>query len=125
MKHFKQLLIVRESEFEEFEQKWQAFEDHIWEVFKKYLKDFKINFNGPEDWEEENDGIEFRGTDVCRGCYDSMSLTIPYKFFIDYDEASSELLGEMKEKDKQDVAREIERKRAEIERLNQQIANLS
>lgn len=125
MKDFKQLLIVRQFDFEEFEQKWQSVEDHVWEVFDKYIKDFKINFNGPEKWEKNSKGICVSGEDGCRGCYEPMSLTIPYGFFVDYDEASAFKLQEMRQKTKEEVSRDIERKKAEIERLNQQIANLS
>jgi hypothetical protein len=68
-------------------------DDQIWEVFNKYIKDFGINFNYPEKWEESSDGtgIYFSGKDGCRGCYDGMSLTIPYEFFEDYDKAADAL----------------------------------
>jgi hypothetical protein len=60
-------------------------DSHIWEVFHKYIKLMKINFNGPDNWIVQCDSIYFDGTDGCRGCYDPMSLSIGIEWFIDYD----------------------------------------
>ena len=83
-------------------------DDQIWETFNKYVKDFRINFNYPERWEGSGNGsgICFSGKDGCRGCYDDMSLTIPYEFFEDYDKAAftlrSEKERELREKELKD-----------------------
>ena len=88
-----------------------SIDDHVWETFNKYIKDFRINFNLPERWEESGDGtgIYFTGQDGCRGCYDGMSLTIPYEFFEDYNQAAYTLRSE---EDKNRREKELKDERA-------------
>lgn len=60
-------------------------DQHIWEVFNKYIKLKHINFNGPDNWAIQYDSIHFKGYDGCRGCYDAACEDIPIGWFIDYD----------------------------------------
>lgn len=67
-------------------------DDHINDVFNKYIKLMKINFNYMEGWNPDEDEISFYGEDGCMGCYDKMSLVIPIKFFIDPDKEFGEIV---------------------------------
>ena len=60
-------------------------DQHIWEVFNKYIKLKGINFNAPDSWKMQWDSIHFSGYDGCRGCYDAACEDIPIGWFIDYD----------------------------------------
>lgn len=86
------------DKFQEFQ---DHLDDHIWTIFSKYLKIMKINFNSPDGWNPDGDGIYFYGEDGCMGCYDKMSLHIPMKFFTDED-AFEKLEQELLDKKEQE-----------------------
>lgn len=86
-------------------------------TFNRYIADRRINFNGMDTWEVQYDNIFFRGTDGCRGHYDSMCLDIPMKYFLDYDKHTEEdrVINTKKEKEKKTKEkREIEAKEKEL-----------
>jgi len=89
---------------------------HIWGIFHRYIKDYKINFNSPDTWsyDIDDEGILFEGTDGCMGCYDSMSISIKLKYFEYYDDCIVEKLAlEKKEEDEQKRKNDANRKRLE------------
>ena len=96
---------------------------HVWEVFNRYVKLFKVRFNGAQDWRVEGDTIHFDGTDGCMGCYDPMSLTIDFKYFEDPDKAFEEAEQEIKAEEKRKKDREAKAKKAkelkELKRLKE------
>lgn len=66
--------------------------DHIiWSSFEEYIKLHKINFNYPESWVVEGEDITFSGKDGCRGCYDPMSLSIPFVWFVDREKSLAQI----------------------------------
>lgn len=85
--------------------KWEL-DDDIWRVFHKYIGERRINFNSPDTWEVEGDSIIFNGTDGCRGCYDRMSLTIPLKYFEDYEKHTEEEFKLKKQKEEEEYRRQ-------------------
>jgi hypothetical protein len=60
-------------------------DNHIWNVFYRYIKIKKILFSCPNSWHVNDDNICFQGEDGCMSCYDPMSICIPLEFFIDED----------------------------------------
>lgn len=82
-------------------------DQHIWEIFKRYITIKKILFNSPHDWKIEGDSIYFHGSDGCMGCYDNMSISIPIKYFENPDEEFEELEKEVKK----DLAKKEARKK--------------
>lgn len=98
-------------------------DDHIWDVFNAYIDQEGINFSGPESWEYDGEDIIFKGEDGCMGCYDSMSLCIPIKFFEDAnalkDLKKQRELEEKKLKDQRAAAKRAYDK-AEYERLKKE-----
>jgi hypothetical protein len=71
---------------------------HIWSIFSKYIKIKGIRFNGPNYWEYLGSGINFIGEDGGQGCYDSMDIVIPIKFFVDPDKEFENLNSEIEAK---------------------------
>lgn len=63
-------------------------EDHIWDVFHKYLRLTNQNFSDPDGWTIDSDSIRFSGKDGCLSCYDPMVLYIPLEWFVDFEKAS-------------------------------------
>ena len=98
-------------------------DSHVWDTFRKYVKEFGIFFNYPESWLPSDDGkgIHFEGQDGCRGCYDSMALDIPYEFFEDYEKAASvkreEIRKEKEAKSKREQTEREQRERAQLAQL--------
>lgn len=96
---------------------------HIWSIFSRYIKQEGILFSSPDDWKSDGDSIYFYGTDGCMGCYDSMSINIPIKFFENPDAAFTERADEMR-KDKEEKENNIrlhneEQEHKEFERLKE------
>lgn len=87
-----------ESKFEELSRITNELDGHIWNIFDRYIKEEKINFNYPKGWGVDGDTIHFHGEDGCMGCYDRMSINIPFKFFINPD-AEFDCLAEQREKE--------------------------
>lgn len=85
--------------------------DYVWEIFTKYIKYFRINFNSPDRWEYKYKHIEFNGHDGCMGCYDPMSLDIPIEWFEDYDKALAEHEEELRKRQEEFDKEEKERKK--------------
>ena len=56
-------------------------DNYVWEIFYSYIKISKVCFNSPDDWNIEGDRVHFHGSDGCMGCYDNMSIGIPFKYF--------------------------------------------
>lgn len=115
-----------EQKFHELQQLTNELDNYIWSIFYRYIEQEKILFNSPKGWEIDDDSIHFHGTDGCMGCYDSMSINIPLKFFINPDaefEALSELQKqEQKEKEAKDRKTKESVERREFERLKQKYA---
>lgn len=92
----------------------------VWDVFDKYVKDFEITFKYPEFWYGQRDGILFDGQDGCMGCYDNMSITIPYEFFEDYDKAAASKKETDRRQNEEEENRQRENdKKRELEMLAQ------
>jgi len=72
----------------------EELDDHVWSVFSRYIKEEKILFNSPEAWSVDGNSLFFTGEDGCRGCYDSMTCTIPMEFFTDTEGAFERLRAE-------------------------------
>lgn len=89
--------------FKVLERRKELIDSYVWEIFGKYIKDKRINFNSPDYWYVEYDQINFVGSDGCRGCYDAMSLSIPIDFFEDYNKA----MGIDLEKEAVDTAKKL------------------
>src|SRR5574339_205930 len=85
-------------------------DEEVWKRVHKYVEDRHINFNYPENWVVTGMGIEFNGQDGCRGCYDNMSLTIPFKYFEDYDKHTAEELKIKREKEAAEKMRQFHAK---------------
>jgi hypothetical protein len=98
-------------------------DSHIWNIFSRYIKMEGILFNSPDDWQSDWDSIHFYGSDGCMGCYDSMSCSIPIKFFEDPETAFAEREKEIedakikKQKDREEAERKKELR--ELERLKE------
>jgi len=96
---------------------------HIWKIFSMYIKENGILFNSPDGWRIEGSSIYFYGSDGCMGCYDPMSLYIPFKFFENPDEEFESLRlkrqQEKEEKEKQKKQQEKERELKELQRLQE------
>lgn len=93
-------------------------DNHVNDVFNKYIKLMKINFNYMKGWNPDEDEISFYGKDGCMGCYDEMSLDIPIKFFIDPDKEFEEIVRNReleikKKKEKERRLKENRRKQKE------------
>ena len=104
---------------------------HIWDVFDKYVEDYKIEFTDPEGWEIDlvANEIDFHGsTHDGYGGYNGtgsdepMEMSIPIPFFEDYEKKAEktrksrlieerELAREQKEKDE----KQKEKKKRETE----------
>lgn len=98
-------------------------EQHVWNVFKKYITLHNINFNSPEEWIEKDGYIYFTGTDGCRGCYDSTSISIEDEWFIDYDKELANYKEKLRikaEKEQAEIAKAREKNAVEKERRQQQ-----
>ena len=99
-------------------------DDHVNKVFRLYTAFFKINFNAMETWEPEDNEIYFTGQDGCMSCYDSESLRIPLKFFIDpekeFKKLEEERIKEMQaSKDRQKREKERIAKNKELNEKRQ------
>jgi hypothetical protein len=98
-------------------------DSHIWSIFSRYIKQEGILFNGPDDWQIDGDSIYFDGSDGCMGCYDSMNLNIPIKYFEDPDIAFAERTEEIEkaEEEKKENRRlqEEQQERKEFKRLQE------
>lgn len=96
---------------------------HIWSIFSRFIKMEGILFNSPDDWQIDGDSIYFHGSDGCMGCYDSMSTSIPMKFFEDPETAFAEREKEIEEAKKKKKRNQREQKKRadlkELERLKE------
>lgn len=99
----------------------QGLDDHIWNIFRRYIKQEGILFSSPSSWSYDGERIQFEGKDGCMGCYDDMWLSIPLKFFINPDEEFDNLL---KQREREKMEKEELKKRAELERERQEYERL-
>lgn len=100
--------------------RWELDED-IWRVFNKYIGERRINFNSPDTWEVVGDKIHFTGTDGCRGCYDRMELSIPIKYWEDYDTHTEEEFRLSKQKEEEEYQRQRRMEEARERRLLEEL----
>lgn len=105
------------QQIEELQRITNELDAYIWSIFGKYVEQEKILFSSPKGWEVDGNTIHFHGSDGCMGCYDSMSLNIPVRFFINPD-TEFQKLAEQRKKEQNDKA-EKERKSKESYELKE------
>jgi len=117
------------SKIEEIKRLTEEVDGEVWTIFHRYVKQEQIMFNGPEGWEIRDGYINFHGSDGCRGCYDNMSLEIPFKFFADPDvefpRLAEQRAKEAKEREAKAKAQQNAADRREFERLQKKFLTLS
>lgn len=94
---------------------------YIWSIFNAYIKQEKILFSDPDNWNVDEESIEFYGSDGCMGCYNNKSISVPFSIFIDPENELLRLKNERSAKDKACKARAKkvanQKDRREFERL--------
>lgn len=114
------------QQIEELKRLTNELDGHIWNIFDRYIKQEKINFNSPKGWEVDEDTIHFHGSDGCMGCYDSMSLNIPLIFFSNPDTEFQNLAKQREREHSEKTEKERKTKesieRKEFERLKSKYA---
>lgn len=101
-------------------------ENHVWDVFKRYIDAKSILFSHPETWTIEGESIVFRGEDGCKGCYDNKEIHVPMCLFVDTENAFKQLQDEQQSKKQKDEeakqAKLAESELKELARLQQKYA---
>jgi hypothetical protein len=97
----------------------EELDDHVWSVFGRYIKEEKILFNSPEAWRVDDNSLFFTGEDGCRGCYDSMTCTIPMEFFTDTEAAFKRLRAEKVEAER--LRDQVNAKNSEMNMLHEML----
>lgn len=105
------------EKYKHYEETRVGLDNHIWEIFRRYLEENNILFSDPEYWIAHEDYVEFIGKDGCRGCYDNYRLCIPLYFFENPDKQFARLAlleKERKQKELENMNEELKRKELEL-----------